>query len=135
LRFITTHLDAFVPDIRLAQANELLLGPARTTLPVILAGDMNTTSTTDTYAALTGAGFVDLWPRLHHGEAGLTCCQSLPAINNASSVLTERIDLFLLRDGESIRRVGANVADRTPSGLWPSDHAGLVATISLEGHQ
>jgi endonuclease/exonuclease/phosphatase family metal-dependent hydrolase len=136
IRFITTHLDAFAPPIRLAQATELLRGPANTTLPVILAGDMNTTSTTDTYAALTIAGFVDLWPQLHPGVAGLTCCQTLPAIDNPSPALYERVDLLLLRgglDGESIRLVGANVADRTASGLWPSDHAGLVARISVDG--
>ena len=27
--------------------------------------------------------------------------------------------------------VGADPSDRTPGGLWPSDHAGLVATIKL----
>jgi hypothetical protein len=27
--------------------------------------------------------------------------------------------------------VGEESTDRTPSGLWPSDHAGVVATLAL----
>jgi endonuclease/exonuclease/phosphatase family metal-dependent hydrolase len=135
IRFVTTHLDAFVPAIRLAQANELLAGPANTDLSVVLAGDMNTTATTTTYTALTGAGFVDLWAQLNPGESGFTCCQVLPAIVNPQSALFERVDLVLFRgafDPGSIFIVGANPLDRGPSGLWPSDHAGLVATLGLE---
>ncbi|HEY4895605.1 MAG TPA: endonuclease/exonuclease/phosphatase family protein, partial [Solirubrobacteraceae bacterium] len=42
-RFITTHLDAVIPGglVSGPQAQELLAGPAHTSLPVILAGDMN----------------------------------------------------------------------------------------------
>lgn len=135
MRFITTHLDANAPPIRLAQANEILNGPANTDLPVILAGDMNTTSTTDTYSAITAAGFSDVWARLHPADAGFTCCQTVSAINNPISALYQRVDLFLLRghlEGESISRIGADPVSRTPSGLWPSDHAGLVATLEFE---
>jgi hypothetical protein len=30
-----------------------------------------------------------------------------------------------------IRRVGDQPGDRTPSGLWPSDHAGVIATLKI----
>lgn len=135
LRFITTHLDASVPQIRLAQANELLSGPANTDLPVILAGDMNSTPATDTYAAITAAGFADIWAQLNAGDTGFTCCEALPTIDNSIPSLYERVDMFLLRgplEAESISRVGADPGNRTPSGLWPSDHAGLVAGVELE---
>lgn len=135
IRFITTHLDAFVPQIRLAQANELLSGPANTDLPVIVAGDMNTTSSTDTYAAIAGAGFRDVWAQLHPADDGFTCCQTLPAITNSIPTLFQRVDLFLVRgdlEAGGISRVGADPSDRTLSGLWPSDHAGLVATVLLK---
>jgi endonuclease/exonuclease/phosphatase family metal-dependent hydrolase len=133
-RFITTHLDAFAPAIRLAQANEILSGPANTTLPVVLVGDMNTTNTTATYAALVGAGFADTWVSLNQGEAGSTCCQVLPTITNAVSALSERIDLVLVRrlEPHEIKVLGANPADRTATGLWPSDHAGLAAALSIK---
>jgi endonuclease/exonuclease/phosphatase family metal-dependent hydrolase len=138
MRFITTHLDAFVPQIRLAQASEILAGPANTTLPVLIAGDMNTTTTTATYAALTGAGFADVWASLERSAPGLTCCQTLPAIDNPTSTLYERIDLMLTRgglDAKRISRVGADPSTRTPSGLWPSDHAGLVAGFDFARHR
>lgn len=135
IRFITTHLDANVPQIRLAQARELLSGPANTDLPVVVAGDMNTTSSTGTYAAITAAGFRDVWAQLHPADDGFTCCQTLPAITNSISTLFQRVDLFLVRgdlEAGSISRVGADPSDRTLSGLWPSDHAGLAATVLLK---
>jgi endonuclease/exonuclease/phosphatase family metal-dependent hydrolase len=48
--------------------------------------------------------------------------------------LTKRVDLVLTRGGfdtVSAAVVGEQLADRTPSGLWPSDHAGVVATLQL----
>jgi hypothetical protein len=32
-------------------------------------------------------------------------------------------------DVDDVELVGDKQADRTPSGLWPSDHAGVVATL------
>ena len=135
VRFVTTHLDASAPQIRLAQANELLSGPANTDLPVIVAGDMNTTTSTDTYAAIVGAGFGDAWVALHPAVAGFTCCESLPAIDNATPALFQRVDLLLLRGdltADAISLVGAQPSDRTASGLWPSDHAGLIAMVAID---
>lgn len=132
-RFITTHLDANVPQIRLAQATELLTGPANTDLPVVVAGDMNTDPTTDTYAAFTSAGFVDAWAQQRPLDTGYTCCEVLPTINNATPTLSQRIDLVLTRGSievASLLRVGAEASTRTASGLWPSDHAGLVARVA-----
>ena len=134
-RFITTHLDAFAPPIRLAQATELLNGPAGTALPVVIVGDTNTTNNTPTYSAFISAGFSDVWERLHPTNAGFTCCQVLPAIVNPASALYERVDRVFVRGAlapEAIALVGADPADRTPSGLWPSDHAGLVAALDLK---
>jgi endonuclease/exonuclease/phosphatase family metal-dependent hydrolase len=134
VRFVTTHLDASAAPIRLAQATELLSGPGNTELPVIVAGDMNTTTVTDTYAAFTGAGFADVWGQLHPTDDGFTCCEA-PALDNPLPWLSKRIDLVFLRgnvEPMGIARVGAEPGTRTISGLWPSDHAGLVATIQIE---
>ncbi|MGH9944922.1 MAG: hypothetical protein ACRD9R_21440, partial [Pyrinomonadaceae bacterium] len=40
-RFINTHLESFDPQLRFGQSFELLGGPANTTLPVVLVGDLN----------------------------------------------------------------------------------------------
>jgi hypothetical protein len=40
-RFITTHLETYSTDIQVAQAMELISGPADTSLPIVMAGDFN----------------------------------------------------------------------------------------------
>lgn len=140
-RFINTHLEQestnpALNTIQVAQANELLSGPANTELPVILVGDFNSRADgtgTPTYSMLVEAGFKDAWSATHPGEAGNTFGHT-PDLRNTTVSLTERIDLVLFRGG--IRAldayvVGEELTDRNPSGLWPSDHAGVVAKLAL----
>jgi endonuclease/exonuclease/phosphatase family metal-dependent hydrolase len=130
-RFVTTHLEAFSPLIRNPQAAELLADPAATELPVVAVGDFNSGPGADlgAYGILLGGGFSDAWP----DGAGLTCCHTND-LHNPNPTLTKRVDLVLTRGGFSTVSadvVGEDPADRTPSGLWPSDHAGVVATLRL----
>ena len=138
-RLISTHLDraCLPPDpfaIQRAQAAEVLRGPAATGLPVVLVGDFNSPSdgTGLTYNNLIAAGFADA--ALAEGVGGIpTCCQAADLLNPASS-LTSRIDFVLFRGAFTVLGadvVGDNPADRTPSGLWPSDHGGVAATLEL----
>jgi endonuclease/exonuclease/phosphatase family metal-dependent hydrolase len=141
VRFITTHLepDSPVPAIdaiQVAQGDELLAGPAATDLPVILVGDFNSRADgtgTATYGRLIGAGFTDCWSATHPGELGNTAFFDAD-LRDPTDTLSERLDLVLFRG--DLRAFAADVlgdelADRTPSGLWPSDHAGVVATLGL----
>jgi endonuclease/exonuclease/phosphatase family metal-dependent hydrolase len=130
-RFVTTHLDAFVLAVGAAQASELVQGPLNTDLPVVLTCDCNATPASSTYALLTGAGLKDAWNQAHPGQPGYTCCQSSTLLNQTST-LASRIDYVFTRGGGlkpvAVDVVGADQAGRsTPSGFWPSDHAGLVA--------
>ena len=132
-RFITTHLDAFDPTVGAAQAQELVQGPLDTDLPVMLTCDCNATPGSSTYALLKRDGLKDSWTRAHPARPGYTCCQS-PTLLNPASTLASRIDYIFTRGGElktvDVDVVGAGQASRsTPSGFWPSDHAGLVATF------
>lgn len=148
VRFLTTHLEPgeTEPEIQVAQGQELLavidrLDRDHGTLPTILTGDLNSAadgSDTPTYGNLIAARFSDAWDG--NGD-GSTCCQASD-LRNVRSLLDRRIDLILVR-GDTRRltsmsrnrrystRVGAEPGDRTPSGLWPSDHAGVVATVPL----
>jgi endonuclease/exonuclease/phosphatase family metal-dependent hydrolase len=135
-RFVSVHL---IPDPNtiLQHAQELLplVTQDKTKLPLVFGGDFNTTADDPShpsypvYQALIGAGLTDAWnPR----RPGSTCCQA-PNLLNAQSTLSHRIDLILLRGGlavEEINLIGNKQTDRTPSGLWPSDHAGIVATLA-----
>jgi hypothetical protein len=142
-RFINTHLEQEGPfnQIQVAQGNEILSGPASTSLPVIMGGDFNSRadgSGTPTYSKLIGDGigegrFDDAWSVTHPEELGNTFGHE-PDLLNTTVNLTQRIDLVLFRGSLSAVDadvVGDELNDRTPSGLWPSDHAGLMVTLGL----
>jgi endonuclease/exonuclease/phosphatase family metal-dependent hydrolase len=142
IRVVSTHLEALHPDTQVAQGHELLTGPLNATLPTVLLGDLNSAaeggrpgvSDTPTYRNLLAAGFVDAWTTKRGNEAGFTWGQA-EDLRNPTSTLTERIDFILTRGGlkaSSVNRVGDDPADRTPSGLWPSDHAGVWAVLHLK---
>jgi endonuclease/exonuclease/phosphatase family metal-dependent hydrolase len=142
-RFVTTHLDSTVPPIRVAQARELLLTAANTTLPVVMTGDFNIVVDTSldpsfpAYQAMISAGFTDAWRSKRAPDPGFTCCQAENLLN-PSSLLDRRIDLVLFRGAfgiSDISLIGNQPADRTGSGLWPSDHAGVAATLRLPSRQ
>ena len=138
-RFVSTHLDAAclpVTDlIQQAQAAELLAGPAATSLPVVLVGDLNSPGDGSgaSYNLFAGAGFADAWALGGAGD-GFTCCQAADLLN-PDSTLNTRIDHVLFRGGFTVLEVavlGDEQADRTaPSGFWPSDHAGVGASLQL----
>jgi Endonuclease/Exonuclease/phosphatase family len=137
-RLISTHLDRaclpFTSAIQQAQAAEVLGGPAATELPVVLVGDFNSPGDGSgvTYNNLIAAGFDD--SVIEAGVEGVpTCCQANDLLNPIST-LNSRIDFVLFRgDFKSLNAdiVGNNPTDRTPSGLWPSDHAGVVSRLKL----
>lgn len=138
-RFINTHLEpeGTFSALQVAQGNELLGGPADTSLPVILVGDFNSRADglgTPTYGNLIGAGFEDAWSATHPGEPGNTFGHDADLLNTTVD-LTQRLDLVLFRHdlcALDADVVGDELDDRTPSGLWPSDHAGVVATLRGE---
>ena len=138
---VNTHLEHFEDPVRAAQAQELIASLSDKTGPVILLGDFNTPAPDGAaYKAIIGAGFQDTWQADSDGS-GYTCCQADDLKNSMSMMSDEeekRIDLIFikgvnLREGEAIRTmtVGDKADDRTPSGLWPSDHAGVVAHLPV----
>lgn len=136
-RVVNTHLEPFHPGVQVAQAVELLAGPGATTRPTLFIGDFNSRADmtgTPTYGILRAAGFGDAWSDSHPGDPGLTCCWEAHLLSPVPP-FDERIDLVLHRGGFTTRSaeiVGENAAaDRTPTGLFHSDHAGVVVTLQL----
>ena len=137
-RMVSTHLDgdclSVTPNFQRAQARELLSGPAATSLPLLLVGDINSPGdgTGVTYNDLMTAGFSDAWTESGSGP-DLTCCEAGDLLN-AASTHNRRIDVVMFR-GEltalSTYVVGNDPSDKTPSGMWPSDHAGVVAVLQV----
>lgn len=136
-RFVSTHLEPGVQLVQRAQAVELVQILSGEILPVIMLGDFNSAadgSTTATYGDLIAAGFDDVWSLAHPGDPGYTCCH-VEDLSNVTPMLDERIDVIFTRDGvigtAGVEVVGDETADRV-SGLWPSDHAGVVATLEFQ---
>jgi len=144
VRLINTHLDGDCADpaIQLAQAREIVKGPVQEArdkdMPVVLLGDLNSRADgtgTRTYTELLkpAVGLADAWTEAGNGP-GLTCCQN-DDLRNTESVLSDRRDYVLVRRGPfkvgGAQLVGADHEDRTSSGLWPSDHAGVVVRLRL----
>jgi len=149
-RFVSTHLE--VQDlplvgnqVQVAQANELLnVVLSGETLPTILVGDFNSDvasgnpDLTTSYDMITGSGFKDTWLQPAQSPPGYTCCQSDDLLNPSSN-FSQRVDFIFTRnirtEGHAISLVlgrdvvGNELGDRTSSGLWPSDHGGVVASF------
>lgn len=151
--FIATHLETQgVPGLNEVQGDELRTSVAAGLDGVtIIAGDLNSDaavesgpSWTPTYGKLIDAGFTDVWATSPSAasESGVTCCRD-HALGD-TRVPDERIDFVLVRSaqamasGRAMKRgyfradlFGDDPSHRTESGLWPSDHAGVVATMRL----
>jgi hypothetical protein len=91
---------------------------------------------------MTEAGFADVWRALRPRVEGNTCCHlsDLSDFRPTAALFDERIDYVFARGlghvnrdvNGMIVRYGLLPSDRLrgPDGtIWPSDHAGLVATL------
>jgi Endonuclease/Exonuclease/phosphatase family len=136
-RLVNTHLEAFGEDtIREDQAQELFApgGPLDTQKQVILVGDLNSGTEarhnihgTDQLAfqALLGFGMND-------NGAVQSCCYS--DLFNPTQVFDHTVDHVLTKPELKTHNAyvtGNDPNERTPSGLWPSDHGGVVSTVHL----
>jgi endonuclease/exonuclease/phosphatase family metal-dependent hydrolase len=136
VRFANTHLEAFSAAVRNQQAGELAVALAGSADPVVLVGDLNSQpdDAAGAYGTFAAAGYVDAWVVVHGPEGGFTAGQS-ELLDNVPSKLDHRIDdvLYQPRGVEAVAAevIGEELDDRTAAGLWPSDHAGVVATLHL----
>jgi endonuclease/exonuclease/phosphatase family metal-dependent hydrolase len=144
--FANTHLEvgggggndqakALLGPLQEGQAHDLLTLLMPVTGPLILVGDFNSAadgSTTMSYGIIA-ARFNDAYARVNPGMPGFTCCS---AIDGAQSMANQRIDIVFYRggvDAKTVEIVGTDPAKRSMSGLWPSDHAGVVANVEVPG--
>jgi endonuclease/exonuclease/phosphatase family metal-dependent hydrolase len=139
-RFVNTHLEAFQPLIRAAQAGELVAptGPATSDLPVVLLGDLNSDDDTVegedrlAYEALLAAGMVE-----RSTNDPLSCClkSSLLAVGKGGSEadFDHQVDHVMTRDPEEITLKSSSVSGIQPvNGFWNSDHAGLFSALRFD---
>lgn len=136
-RFVNTHLEAFQPLVRAAQAAELVAptGPATSNLPVVLLGDLNSDDDTVegadrlAYEVLLAAGMVE-----RSTDNPLSCClnSSLLAVGKGGSEadFDHQVDHIMTRDPAEITLQSSSVSGIQPvNGFWNSDHAGLFSAL------
>ena len=144
-RFVNTHLESAPIDIiRLAQAAELVAVLKDETLPVILAGDFNTLAESGaTYQYLLSEGYIDTWTEnlfnlFNCNPEGLTHGHDIDLLNEEVN-FDKRIDYIFAKNNALPGKIGFVFAliigdeqwNRTPSGLWPSDHGGIAAHLYI----
>lgn len=139
-RYICAHLEEEVaPTVQVLQAQELLSGPAKTALPIILEGDFNSDPLhrdgSVAYDTFTSAGFQDAWALLHTSDlaGGLTWGHD-EFLADPTHLFDRRIDFVFFR-GKSFAPGRAVVVDlnlqRVDPPLWASDHAALAAQLLI----
>jgi hypothetical protein len=144
--FVNTHLepaDYGGPPLKVqvSQARELMSMLAPVKLPVILVGDFNSAAPHgQTYRIISGTHkYIDVWTenQLSDNLEGFTFGHDADLKNDTQN-FWQRIDYIFVRDRKPYHKrtivnsveayvTGDEAADKTPSGLWPSDHGGVVA--------
>src|SRR5579859_2251977 len=144
--FATAHTESdlagsqpgLVAQIRAAQAGEMAATLAQDAR-VILMGDLNDVPGSPEYGVLASHGYTDTWAALHPGAEGLTCCH-VADLSDQVAAFDQRIDYIWTRglavgNGNvqgSVDRFGNVPAYRVAGPdypIWPSDHAGLLASF------
>ena len=138
-RFVNTHLEAFQPQVRAAQAAELVApgGPATSDLPVVLVGDLNSDDDTVTgddrlaYLVLLAAGMVPI-----STDEPLSCCldSSLLGEDDGGDIsdFDHQVDHIMTRNPYNVLLRHSDVTGLEPvNGFWDSDHAGVFSALML----
>jgi endonuclease/exonuclease/phosphatase family metal-dependent hydrolase len=149
IRFVSTHLealtgdpalDAIITEIQVAQAMELVGSLANEEKPIVMVGDFNSAAPLGkTYQYVLSEGFHDAW-----NSNSITCNGEGNTfghdadLRNQFADFYERIDFVFTRNPGKNRAlhtrvmvVGDEYRNRTPSGLWPSDHGGVAAILKI----
>jgi endonuclease/exonuclease/phosphatase family metal-dependent hydrolase len=134
-RFITTHLEAYNPAIADAQMKQILTTVARSkSRQTMIVGDFNsapsdnandrgTNRDASAYYSAIDAGFRNPLPRRS------TCCFA-EDLHSTTESLETWIDHIVVRPRVRALRSGI-VGTRQVGGIYPSDHAGIWATLRL----
>ncbi|MEX0973386.1 MAG: endonuclease/exonuclease/phosphatase family protein [Solirubrobacterales bacterium] len=141
-RFVNTHLEAFQPLIRQAQAAELVApgGPATSDRPVVLVGDLNSDDDTVegadrlAYELLLANGMVN-----RSTDEPLSCCLNASLLGefDGGSVadFDHQVDHILTRDPSKVLLRESLVTGLFPvNGFWNSDHAGVFSALRFRTH-
>lgn len=129
----STHVSR--DDCQIARIAEVVQN-RRNGLPSLVMGDFNTGDTMEPVDRMRASGFVDAFRAANPNGRGATVWQPIDA---PTAMASRRVDYIFVLPGREIAarvpasRVVLDTPRREPDGatLWPSDHHGVLATISL----
>lgn len=146
-RFVNTHLEAFSSDLALAQAQELLAAAPASNRSTVFVCDCNSDPLNSSvkpndhvphkapYDLITST-FTDAWLKFAPASAGWTSGLSELVNDPTAAGFDHRIDMIFTKTAHGSVRVsdghvtGTSLRDRDRrTGLWPSDHGGVVLTL------
>jgi endonuclease/exonuclease/phosphatase family metal-dependent hydrolase len=127
---VNAHLEAYSPDFRLNQAKELVKGPLKSKkLPTVLVGDLNSgpklpkPEDRPPYQAIAAAGYKEArTPKFN-------CCFNDDLTTGPWDHI---VDHIMTRPRfKVVKSFVTGFTDKTPGGLAPSDHGGVVSVLRL----
>lgn len=133
IRAFNTHLDPIFGFTNNLQGLELIGALNASPYRTVLLGDLNTApffGTTQVHQNLLDAGLADAW--LDQGTGNGLTWRNDPLLNNPNIPFSERLDYIFHRGFQTldVDLIGDTpFSDRRP--MWPSDHAGVVATLQI----
>ena len=150
---INTHLEAISPEIKSAQAAELIayMRGLPSSDPIVLLGDFNsaavgtggedTRDSSAVYETILADGFLDAVKEQRPRDSSSTCCHGeflLDPEGDPGFLNTGRIDHIFYSSSSSshftpkgAKFLGLN--EKSASGLWPSDHLGVFVNFEFSG--
>jgi endonuclease/exonuclease/phosphatase family metal-dependent hydrolase len=135
-----THLEAGDgstgdgDELRRAQAEAIVAFMAERDdgHPRFLLGDMNATPEQPAIAEYAAAGLADAWVEAHGDDLGATSPVVMTKDPTVVQDFKRRID-YVLHDGPVVVQDAIVCFDApTDEGLYPSDHLGVTATVTVE---
>lgn len=129
----STHVSH--DDCQLARIAEII-GARRNGLPSLVMGDFNAVENSDAMEGFRAAGFLDAFRVANPSAVGATVWQPIEV---STPTATRRVDYILILPGHraDVRvpasRVVLDRPGRKADGatLWPSDHHGVLAAITI----
>jgi len=139
-RFVNTHLEVQSPSSEPPGTELLVVGdinsspehpPFLSPLGLAYPPYQQLANGTNLFNSPISFPYTDIWTMRPGKPRGFTCCEAAD-LSNGESMLHERIDvIFSLIPPARVKAnvLNNNAEDKTPSGLWPSDHATVVGRL------